>query len=61
MNLYHIQYDGQPFYVEAPSLGAAVLAWRDHVKAEWGSDYDGTEEPESIALIHHQPVIRAAA
>ncbi len=52
MKLYHVQYDHESYYVEAPSLPAAVETWKRHVA------YDGTEEPESIALIHDEPVIR---
>lgn len=59
MKLYHIQFDDQPYFVEAESLGQAVAAWRAHVAVLWGSDYDGDEEPESIALVHDEPVVRA--
>ena len=61
MNLYHVQYDDQPYYVEAPSFAAAIVAWRTHVADEWGDDFEGTEEPESVAVIHDRAVIRASA
>lgn len=59
MNLYHVQYDGETYYVEAVCLGNAAKLWKQHVKELWGVDYEGTEEPESIALVHDSRVIRA--
>lgn len=61
MKLYRIQFDSISYFVEAADLGQAVAAWREHVKVEWGTDYEGTEEPQSIELIHDEPVIRPAA
>jgi len=58
MKLYCIQFDNQPRYVEAESFAKAVEAWRRWAAKEWGEDYDGTEEPESVALISDEPVIR---
>ncbi len=58
MNLYLIHYDGEPYYVEAPSLEEASDLWKLHVKKEWEEAYNN-EEPESIALMHDYPVIRA--
>lgn len=58
MNLYHILFDWQPYYVEAETLGAAVTAWRQHVSVLWGDDYDGTEEPDSITLVHDKAVVK---
>lgn len=55
--LYLIQYDSVNYYAEAADLAKAVEAWKAHVKIAWGDDYDGTEEPESIALVHEEPVI----
>jgi hypothetical protein len=60
-NLYLIQFDHQDYYVEAPSMGCAIEAWKAHVQVEWGSDWDGTEEPDSCALVHDEAVIRAEA
>lgn len=58
MNLYLVQFDNQPYYVEASNFGDAIAAWKRHVAQAWGQDYDGTEEPESVALIHDEAVIR---
>ncbi len=58
MRIYHIQYDGESYFVEAESLPKAVEVWKFHVKTLWGDDWDGTEEPESIHHIHDGPVLR---
>lgn len=58
VKLYHIQYDGQCYWVEASCFAIAILRWKDHVRGLWGEEYDGTEEPDSCALIHDEPVIR---
>lgn len=55
--LYHIMYDSVAYFVIAESLAGAIELWKEHVRAEWKEDYDGTEEPESCALIHDGPVI----
>lgn len=59
MKLYCILFDSRRYHVEAESIAKAVEYWRRHVAVEWGDDYDGTEEPESIALVHDEAVIRA--
>lgn len=59
MNLYRVLFDGQEFYVEAESFAVAVSLWTGHVRDIWGSDFDGTEQPESVQLMHDEPVIRA--
>jgi hypothetical protein len=59
MNLYQVLYDGQHYYVEAESFTAAIGLWKIHVSMLWGEDYDGSEQPESVALIHDDPVIRS--
>lgn len=56
--LYHVQFDHMDYYVEAPSFALAIEAWKRHVAVLWGTDYDGTEEPESVALVHDEAVIR---
>lgn len=61
MNLYLVQFDGQSWYVEAPNFAAAIEAWKKRVEVEWGSDYDGTEQPCSVALVQDEPVVRQAA
>lgn len=58
MNLYHVQYDGQSFWVEAESFGRAVELWTVHVKVSWDTDYMDTDQPESVHLVHDEPVIR---
>lgn len=57
MKLYHVQYDGEPYYIQAESVAWAVHTWKDHVKEKWGKDYDGSEEPDSVALVHDEGVI----
>lgn len=59
MNLYRIMFDGQEFFVEAPSFAVAIELWTKHVAVLWGTDFDGTEQPESCELIHDERVIRA--
>jgi len=61
MNLYLVQYDSVSYYVEAPSFAHAIDLWERHVAAIWGSDFDGTEQPESVALVHDESVIRGGA
>ena len=56
--LYHVQYDGQSYWIEAVSFAEAVELWKRHVRVLWAQDYDGSEEPESVHLVHDEPVIR---
>lgn len=58
MSLYLIQYDSEPYYVEARDFHRAIRTWTQHVKILWGTDFDGTEEPESVALVHEDAVLR---
>lgn len=60
MLLYLVQFDAQDYYVEAPDFPAAIELWKVHVAKLWGDDYDGTEQPESVALVHDEPVVRVA-
>ena len=66
MKLYHVQFDGASFfieaedYIEAENYADADSIWRAHVRVLCENDYDGTEEPESVHLIHAEPVIRGA-
>lgn len=60
MNLYRILYDVSPKYVQAEDFAAAVQAWKEHVKELWGDEYEGNEQPESVELIHNEPVILAS-
>ncbi len=57
-NLYLVLFDGTHYYVEAKDFPTAIEAWKKHVMIEWGESYDGTEQPESVALVHDEPVIR---
>lgn len=59
MNLYQVLYDSQHYYVEAESFPAAIDLWKAHVAKVWDDDFDGYEEPESVALIHDGEVIRS--
>lgn len=58
MKLYDIMYDAQHYYVEACNYATAVDLWTRHVEQLWGTDYDGTEQPESVRLVHDGDVIR---
>lgn len=58
MRLYRILFDAQPEFVEAADLGNAVRIWRQKKSVDWDDEYDGTEEPESIELLHDGPVLR---
>lgn len=58
MKLYRVTFDNQPDYVEAASFGHALLIWREHVIADNPGDFDATVEPESLELVHDQPVWR---
>jgi hypothetical protein len=60
LNLFHIQYDSVSYYVEAATMQHAITLWKNHVRQAWGDEYDGTEEPESCAHVHDEPVIRAS-
>ena len=54
MALYLVQHAGQTDYVEAKDYTAALKAW---MTSSWGRDFQG-EEPESIARLTNDPVIR---
>lgn len=55
--LYHITFDASNFYVQARDYTDAIRLWKEHVAVLWGDDYDGTEQPESVSLIHDEAVI----
>lgn len=59
MKLYHVQFDGQSFWIEAESFALAVVAWHWHCKQQDGDEYDPQLEPESVHLVHEEPVIRS--
>lgn len=58
MNLYHIEFDGQNYWVEAPTYGEAIRLWKEHVAKLWGGDYQENDEPDSCHKVHDEPVIR---
>lgn len=57
MSLYHVHYDGEPYYIEAPSFSLAVEVFKAKMKAE-DNVIDGQEEPDSVHLLSEDPVIR---
>jgi len=58
VSLYHAQFDGESYYIEARNFHGAIDTWKRHVAKAWGQNFDGTEEPESVALIHEEAVLR---
>jgi hypothetical protein len=50
-HLYRVRFDGQMFYVEAPGFATAIEVWHAFVKHEWGKDYDGSRQPDSVELL----------
>jgi hypothetical protein len=58
LKLFMVTYDGDPDYVEAPTMRDAIGVWHQHMKVENGTDWYGDEEPESCALISGKPVLR---
>lgn len=64
MSVYLIDdEDVEARVVEAPNLGRAVKAWREHLIAEWrrSGDYqpsDEGREPISVVLISDESCIR---
>ena len=49
MSLYHAQFDGESYYIEARNFHGAIDTWKRHVAKAWGQNFDGTEAPESVA------------
>lgn len=58
MKLYLVRWDGMPTYVEALSFAEAIELWSCHMAKEQGADWDGDEEPEEVALVHDEAVVR---
>lgn len=57
--LFHVRDDDHRDYmIEADSFEKCIELWREFVKEEWGSDYEDTDQPASVHLIHDDPVIR---
>lgn len=57
MNLYQVTFDGDPKWVEAENFTKAIHLWREFCKEDW-DEYTGHEQPDSVTLVHHEPVIR---
>lgn len=60
MKLYRVEFSdgGGPWFVEARSMGEAQRLWLKAMRGVWESDWTGEEEPDAIALVHDEPVIR---
>jgi hypothetical protein len=57
--LYRVMFDCEYDYIEAKSFGAAVEIWRRHLIDEnEPGDIEATVEPESVELVHDEPVRR---
>ncbi len=62
MRLYRVVFDGEPNFVEAPNLGAAVSVWRTFLIAEnEPGDIEDDVEPESIELMQEGRVWRVVS
>ena len=67
MSLYHVQSNEEIFFVEAQSYEAALEIWKKHIRKEnfrvpfdETDELKGFDEPESIAIVTDQPVLRTA-
>jgi hypothetical protein len=59
--LYLVTFDGCPDYVEADSFPDAIDVWRANLIGENPPDsFEADVQPESVELLHEEPVIRAA-
>lgn len=58
MNLYLVQYGGEPDYVEAQTFREAIIIWQRHMELEEDDDWDKDTEPQSVALVHDKAVWR---
>jgi hypothetical protein len=58
--LYMITFDGQPDYIEAENYAEAVKSWHEHMQRVEEGDWDSTEQPEQVVLVHDGPVIRGS-
>lgn len=54
--LYLATHDSINDYIEANSFSDAIAVWKTHVRKSEGGLWD--EDPESLALVHDEPVIR---
>ena len=61
MNLYRIQFDIDPDYVEAATFTDAINLWRlNLIRENKPGDFDDQVQPESVELVHEGGVIRGA-
>lgn len=61
MNLYLLNYDDMPFFVEASSFSDAIRIWRVWMAREnEEGDPPFVDEPEELTIISDEPVIREA-
>ncbi len=60
MNLYIVQFDGQPDYVEAETFVEAIALWRAKLIADNDpGDFEDDVQPDSVVVVHDEPVVRA--
>lgn len=57
MSLYRVEFDAQDYWIEAADFADAVQLWKRHVAVEWGADFTGEEQPESVEHVTVDPVI----
>ena len=60
MPLYLIQCDRDSWYVEQPTLSRAIEVWKTYIAAETDTSPADIEDPESIAMLSEEGVIRSA-
>ncbi len=59
MNLYMVTFDGQHDYVEAADFATAIELWRAKlIDAHMPGDFEPDVQPESVVLVHDEPVVR---
>lgn len=58
MNVYEIEFDGDLFYLEAESFGAAVKRWKIWMKNNYKEDYEDGWEPDSVVIVRNGNVLR---
>lgn len=56
MNLYLVQHEGEPSYVEAADIENAIRIWRAWMMKSTGVDC--SDGPEGITFVLDDPVIR---
>ena len=56
MSLYHIEFEDEPYFVEADNILTAIIYWRNAMRSELELDDD--DEPDKIHHVDDKPVIR---